>query len=159
MSLQYIIDGYNIINHPSFTRATSTKQARDARLALIQFVISNKSLRNPRNSVTVVFDGFCENKRQYGDYGVKVLFSGELSADEKIKRMIESSANRKNMVAVSDDNQIRLFASLHRVKTMSVEEFIPAPKRAKEQTDDAKTDLTYTQMERINRELRKLWLK
>jgi len=126
---------------------------------LIQFIISDKIFRNPRNSVTVIFDGYCHDQRQYGDYGVKVIFSGDISADDKIRQVIESSANRKNMVAVSDDKEIRLFARAFKVKAMAVDEFIPEPVKANADDSVAKTDLTYTQIEKINKELRKLWLE
>jgi len=158
MSLQYVIDGYNIINHPAFIRSSALKKSGDNRLALIRFIIANKTFKNPHNSVTVVFDGFCAESRQYNDCGVKVIFSGEISADEAIKKILESSPKRGNIIVVSDDRQIQLFTRLQRAKAMSVEEFIPQPKPSAAHQESVKLELNYTQIEKINKELRKLWL-
>jgi len=92
-----------------------------------------------------------------------VVFSGDSSADEKIKSMLENLQDRKNTVVVSDDREIASFARHCGAKAMSVEEFIGLPRRSAAQRqareNDTKPVLNYSQTAKINEELKKLWLK
>jgi hypothetical protein len=65
------------------------------------------------------------------------------------------------MVVVSDDKEIRFLVRPLGVRLMSVEEFIaPKDKSAARRPKDIEAqELTYTQMHKINEELRKIWLE
>ena len=56
MSLRYIIDGYNIINHPLF--AKTSRKSQDVRVALLNFLRVHKPCGSPKNKISVVFDGY-----------------------------------------------------------------------------------------------------
>lgn len=93
-----------------------------------------------------------------------VIFSEIDSADERIKRIIEKSENKKNIIIVSDDNEIICFAKFSRVKSMSVEGFIGQRKNisagnALKERNPSKDTLNYSQVDKINEELKKIWLK
>lgn len=159
MSLQYIIDGYNIINHPIF-KPHITKRIRDSRVALLEFIRINNPSRGLKNKITVVFDGHADPLIKVDETDINIVFSRRETADERIKKMVEASGNPKNMVVVSDDKEIRFFVTSVGAKAMGVEEFINSKQRPfKENEVFLKPELTYTQMHKINQELRKIWLK
>ena len=160
MSLQYIIDGYNITNHPLFKERIN-KKIKDHKLALLELIKREKLSGSPRNKITVVFDGYLDTRDNPTSGGTEccVVFSRKETADERIKKMVENSGNPKNTVVVSDDKEIRFFARAYAVRCSSVEEFIKCkvmPQR-KEISPDA--ELSYSQMHAINQELKKLWLE
>ncbi len=93
------------------------------------------------------------------EYGV--IFSCESSADERIKEIVESAAVAKNLVIVSDDRQIRDFARLCGALSLGIEEFLGRGEKKKRVEDNgqSKPDLSYGDSQKINEELRNLWLK
>jgi hypothetical protein len=125
---------------------------------------TNNLCGSQKNKVTLVFDGYAPQPRQPQQDGrISLIFSGDISADEKIKQMIEEPADRKNTIVVSDDKEIVVFARLCKVRPMSVEEFIGSPRRAAAgrlaAKQEAKEDLNYSQTAEINAELKKIWLE
>jgi len=94
-----------------------------------------------------------------------IVFSRRISADEFIKKILESYASKKNIVVVSDDREIKYFAKDSGAKALGIGEFIAPVSRQKElrrrgenlMQEEAKVN--YTQMSKINAELKKLWLK
>ncbi len=156
MSLHYIIDGYNLIKHPSFWPA---KKFRDERLTLLELIRTEKLCGSSKNKITVVFDGYAGNFKS-NDSGIEVIFSGERTADEKIKEIVQSRGNPKNIVVVSDDREIKDFAKICSAKAVGIEEFIyHKKKRIKVEDESLKPELTYSAMHKINQELKQIWLK
>ena len=157
MSLHFIIDGYNLIKHRSFSPPPAT---HDPRFALIRFLRIEKPCGSSKNKVTIVFDGYS------GDFSLsglefEVIFSCDDSADARIKKILENSPVAKSSVVVSDDRQIRDFARLCGAVPLGIEEFLNPPrKKASGRKEELiKADLSYTQAHKINEELKKLWLK
>ncbi|MDD5027377.1 MAG: NYN domain-containing protein [Candidatus Omnitrophica bacterium] len=161
MSLQYIIDGYNITNHPEFIKLIP-KKFLDLRVALIQLIKMSGLVASPNNKCLVVFDGYadlCLDNLEAGN--IEVAFSRRLSADERIKRLVELTINRKNIVVVSDDKEIRFFVRSCGAKSMSVEDFLGVQgnkRRPPGKNPAPEAELSYAQMHKINEELKKLWL-
>lgn len=163
MSLQYIIDGYNIINHPLFSKR-SNKKIHDRRKALLDLIKINRLSGSAKNKVTVVFDGYPspEDAQELSGNteGISVVFSRSESADEKIKRIVESYGNPKNIIVVSDDKQIQSAVKSLNASVSAAQDFIAAGEKQKRNSaDEPDTKVNYSQMQRINQELRKLWLK
>jgi predicted RNA-binding protein with PIN domain len=163
MSLQYIIDGCNIIHHPLFLRENN-KKIPDKRVALLELINIRKLSGSPRNRVTVVFDGFCGQELMLNLGSVRqditVIFSGKETADEWIRKTVESSTSCASTVLVSDDKEIQFMSRLFRAKFLGVEEFLSSRKdKGKKSKDAEESGISFTEKERINRELRKLWLK
>lgn len=76
--------------------------------------------------------------------------------------LVEESANRKNIVVVSEDKDIKFMVRHLGARHMGIEEFIGRKEKTmenKQKKDFLTPELTYTQMHKINQELRKIWLK
>lgn len=161
MSLQYIIDGYNLLNHPLF--AQTHKKSRSQHLSLLEFIRAKKPSASRKNQITVVFDGYppADFKPQEGFSGINVIFSRDVSADEKIKKMLEKAQDPRQITVVSDDKEVKFFARANRAKSLAIEEFAKAAKiNAKtSKSDSLKPELSYVQIDKINQELEHLWLK
>jgi predicted RNA-binding protein with PIN domain len=159
MSLQFIIDGYNITNHPKFSKSIP-KKAADSRAALIQLIRTKKASESPHNKFWVVFDGFPQAALDNSDKGnIMVIFSRTESADERIKKLLELIPSPKNVVVVSDDKEIKFFAKSCGAKSQSVEDFLSLQDRQRTIKSVAlEPEITYTQIHKINEELKKLWL-
>ncbi|MCM8770784.1 MAG: NYN domain-containing protein [Candidatus Omnitrophica bacterium] len=158
MSPHYIIDGYNIIKHPKFS--VSHKDLNEGRRGLLNFIERHKLCGSQRNKVTVIFDGSGEVFSSKLSSSYEIIFTKNESADEKIKKLVSKAKNPKEMVVVSDDKEIIFFIRSRGARPLSVEEFIAkskAPRKASSDLDEFK--LSYSQMSKINEELRKIWLK
>jgi len=126
---------------------------------LLRFIATKKLCG--KNRATIIFDGYPHAADSPEDEdNISVVFSRSQSADEKIKKIVESFGNPKNIVVVSDDNEIRFFVRSAGAKAMGVEEFINrADNSASKKVMPPEAELTFSQMEEINRELREKWLK
>jgi hypothetical protein len=159
MSLQYIIDGCNVTHHPKFLK-NIPKKFSDSRLSLIELINLRNLCGSDNNLVWLIFDGYPDTSLEdYKKSNFRIIFSCQESADEKIKKLLELTDQPKNMVVVSDDKEVSLFARFMRAKSVSVEAFIKDDEVAKRRyvPDDVK--LNYSQMHKINEELKRLWLE
>ena len=161
MSLQYIIDAYNLINHPAFKPVS--KSALNIQHALADFIRINKLTGSKNNELVLVFDGYPPRTEDVpSGQGLLCMFSRAQEADEIIKKIIEKSAAPKNIVVVSDDRQVQLTSRFLRAQICSVGEFIdgkkdnPAMAAVKLAAHDFK--LSYANMQKINAEFREKWL-
>jgi predicted RNA-binding protein with PIN domain len=158
MSLQYIIDGYNIIKQRAFAR--NVKTSLDLRNALLPFIKNNHLTGSQKNSIKIVFDGYSDASLRGNIAGDEVIFSGDISADEKIIKLLEKSSRRKDTIVVSDDRELRFLARSLGAKVMGVEDFIlPKEKAPKRKREEAEPELTFTQKHAIDQELKRIWLK
>ncbi len=164
MSLQYVIDAYNVIHHRSFSKL-SNKKNHDLRLALPILIRNKKLAGSPNNKVIIIFDGYASAEDSMAlreaNPGMKIIFSEDESADERIRKIAEDSSGNKNIVIVSDDNEIKLFSKLFKVGYLSVKEFLKDEdlKSSRAGDDNREPGLNYSQVNDINQELKKLWLK
>ena len=161
MSLQYIIDAYNLINHPAFKPVS--KRVLNIQHALADFIRLNRLTGSKNNSLVLVFDGYPPPLEDIPrENGLLCLFSRRQEADELIKKIVQDSVSPKNIVVVSDDKEVQLTSRFLHAQICNVEKFICGQKDNKSTTDvklaaiDFK--LSYVKMEKINAELRKKWL-
>ena len=188
MSLLYIIDAYNTINHNAFspirkkinpvrnTRILGVENkisngVKDPQRALLEFIENQRLGKKSKSKITVVFDGYPKvSVQKLDEADINIVFSKEETADTRIKRMVEASKNPKNIVVVSDDREIKFFIKSIGASSIGVEEFInPAPVRRggvnpeekpqREKEDLIKPELNFSQISKINQELKALWLK
>jgi predicted RNA-binding protein with PIN domain len=159
MSVHFTVDAYNVIRHKSYRPKVRTN---DPRRTLLAHIREERLCGSAKNRITVVFDGFSDGFT-YDDTSFTVLFSGEGTADERIKRIIAAEANPRALVIVSDDREIRDYAKIHGVGSVSVDNFllkdIRRRVRAAKDDDSAKPGISSVNIDRINRELRSRWLK
>ncbi|MCK4859119.1 MAG: NYN domain-containing protein [Candidatus Omnitrophica bacterium] len=151
--LHYLIDGYNVIGQMSFL---SGKTLRGEREGLIKFIEQKRP--QGKNEITVIFDG--QEKVfpfQQKERGVRVVFSRGISADDKIKKMVEKR-DAKQVVVVSDDKEIIFYVRSLGAKVLSVKEFVEKglPKKREVFSEEKKMP---QQTGEITAELEKIWLK
>ncbi|MCX5709610.1 MAG: NYN domain-containing protein [Candidatus Omnitrophica bacterium] len=159
MSLRFIIDGYNITNHPDFCRK-ARKSLADPRQALASLIKTSRLSGSPRNQVDIVFDGYPGERGAVEPSGLNIIYSRDISADERIRKMLEAAANPKSIVVVSDDKEIRSFAGIFGAQHLSVEDFLVSKEEgAALKRKLAEPEISYTAKHKINEELRRIWLK
>jgi predicted RNA-binding protein with PIN domain len=158
MSLRYIIDGYNILKHRAFS---GRLRGHELGRPLLRYIEENHLTGSGKNTVCIVFDKYPSAKNPMTpDYGTRIVFSGDESADERIKRMVEDSSNPKTVVVVTDDRQIQWYVRSAGAVVMGVEEFLAnAPKKHPSQGKDSDLKLSAEAENLINREFRDIWLK
>ena len=145
MATHFIIDGYNLI----FSTPLGKANLEEAREILTMLVLR---IGYP---VTVVFDG----KEGYTE-GLKkpyVVYTKGISADEYIKRWLDSQKDRQGIVVVTKDRAIRSYAKNLGVRLMNPEDFYEILQRRPKRKDLIKGVLTKEEADSINRELKDLW--
>ncbi|PIQ90697.1 MAG: hypothetical protein COV71_03235 [Candidatus Omnitrophica bacterium CG11_big_fil_rev_8_21_14_0_20_41_12] len=161
MSLQYIIDAYNLINHPRFK---PEKKSFNIQQCLANFVRFNKLSGSKNNKVILVFDGYPKSGEQIPEESnLTCVFSKKRQADDLIKEIIENSLQPRNIIVVTDDKEVQVVSRLLHARVSSIAEFIGAKddKRAtgEEFLDTVDPKISYSAMQKINAELTKKWLK
>ena len=160
MSLHYLLDGYNIIKQVPALAALSLE---DGRNSLAQWINVHRPQGSVNNAVTIVFDGRSDIFGGSSAVGLKVIFTSDESADDKIKAIVEAGG-KTNYVVVSNDKGIVLYARSLGAKILSVAEFMAAgaPKghrKTKNGKDlPAGKHISLAQTDAINKEFSKLWL-
>jgi predicted RNA-binding protein with PIN domain len=159
MSLHYVIDGYNVVRHASFVAKGSASPA----VSLIQCIRNNHLCGSMKNKVTIVFDGYptMSNPMQPNS-DCEVLFSQDESADDRIRRLVETCANPKIVVVVTDDRSVQFHAKSAGAKVEGVEVFMTAKAlshAARMRKLDEKIDISSVDAQKIDREFRQIWLK
>lgn len=131
-----IIDGYNLIHSISSLRKTLLHDAHSARELLIHALARLTHQRSFR--CTLVFDGFehTDSKKIPVHAPVHVLYSAPLSADAKIRSMIDHSKKRPSLIIISSDNEIISYAKACSCQTHSVKYFA----NMLEESDDVVTE-------------------
>ncbi|MDD5595012.1 MAG: NYN domain-containing protein [Candidatus Omnitrophica bacterium] len=156
MSLQYVIDGYNLLNHQLLSKTRKNNTSDPAKI-ILSFIQEKRLTGSRKNGIILVFDGYPKTGSfEAKDPGITLLFSRGVSADEKIKKIVEGSANRKILVVVSDDKEIQFLVKSLGARVLAIADFVGLEDQEKE---PARTELSYSQMHKINQELSKLWLK
>jgi hypothetical protein len=161
MSLQFIVDAYNLTNHPAFKFAT--KSALNIQHALFDFIRFNGLTGSSQNRLILVFDGYPPPPDEIPvKEGLLCLFSKGQEADLLIKKIVEESTSPKNIVVVSDDKQVQLTARLFKARISSVVDFIGGgkgnTKRVNKKISLPDFRLSYSKMQKINEEFKQRWL-
>lgn len=141
-----VIDGYNLVKYIRPHGSISDKERRVFVHTLARYG------KKKRHKIIIVFDGgLSEWPYKEKIAGVTVLYSGRrASADDVIMQYLEDH-HKKDMLLVSSDHELNLFASHHTIVSIGVEEFTLLLKEAdkeigqKEQEvaisfDEAETD-------------------
>jgi len=161
MSLQYIIDAYNLTNHPDFK--PSIKSNTNIAQTLLDFIKLNKLSGSKNNRTVLVFDGYPQNLENIPqEKGFICLFSHSKQADEIIKKIVEESVQPRNLIVVSDDKEVQIISRLLHAQVCSVHEFVCGKQNRQKvpilNLDSADPKLSFSKMQKINAELKKKWL-
>ncbi|MFZ4621142.1 MAG: NYN domain-containing protein [Bacteroidota bacterium] len=123
MQQHYIIDGYNVVHAIPSLKKTLLHDAVSARELFIHSVAQLTHTKKFR--CTIVFDGTtpAATSKQSSHAPVHVVYSSPLSADARIKQMIEHSKNRSLLVIISSDREILNFAKVCSCQTHTSNHF------------------------------------
>jgi len=164
MSLQYLLDAFNIIYQiPSLSKGS----LEDQRKALIRFIDAKRPQGSGRNTVVIVFDGGPGNAPRDEALSARVLYSSDETADEKIMRLVDDAENRKSLIVVTNDRPLQYAVRALGAKVLSVRDFVAQgdpkllPKRSGKQVKEKETpkNISHTMEHEINSEMESIWLK
>jgi predicted RNA-binding protein with PIN domain len=162
--MEYIIDGYNLIKG-SFLKKFETCSIEAGREALLE-VLSGYRRKHPGVKFTVVFDGFPVNALKYlTGREIKVRFSGQISADEVIRKMLETRGEKNRYVTVvSNDREVQVCTRINGGNVSAVEEFLnvvsPSVKKSPPKKEGSnKQVLGYKKVIQIEKELKNFYEK
>ncbi len=116
----YIIDGNNLIGKDKLLNQLQKKNKQQSREKLT-FMLSRYFSRK-KISVSLHFDGY--EREVINASGIKIIYSGNYSADDKIKNEIEKSKNSRNIILVTSDTNLMNFGRVCACKVIKSEEFI-----------------------------------
>ncbi|MDD3726065.1 MAG: NYN domain-containing protein [Candidatus Ratteibacteria bacterium] len=122
--MEYIIDGYNLIK--SGLLSGYEGRGLDYSIRMLIGILIDYRRRHPSISFVVVFDGnppypyiFPQEK------GIKVVFSGDISADEVIRIRVEKTPEKNiSKTVVSNDREVKDAGHLFGARVMGVSEFL-----------------------------------
>ncbi len=133
----YIIDGNNLIGKISSLNKVQKKDKQASREQLA-FIVDRYFFKNKARA-TLHFDGYQNLPIKVSK--LKIIYSENLTADERIKDQIESTKNPKNLIVVTSDNNLKEFAKVCRSAVISSEEFgIAITKNSNEDEEKSKID-------------------
>ena len=148
--LWYIVDGWNIIN-----KVLPLKTSLSPPQELISYIRRNRLTGSRNNKVTVVFDG--KEWKDIYEREFEIIFTGEISADEVIKKKVEKYKHKKQIVVISDDRQIIEFIKREGATSQKIEEFVRKKKKNKKRNISEK-EIDEALQNQITEELKKIWL-
>ncbi len=124
MSIEILIDGYNLINKWDILKDKFTKDPENAREFLIEILHHYRRLKH--HKIKVVFDAynsFSLIPSKFSAKGITVIFTpmGE-TADSYIKKSV--SSNGEKYIVVTSDNEIKQFANANGALSLNSEDFI-----------------------------------
>jgi predicted RNA-binding protein with PIN domain len=116
---KYIIDGNNLVGKIKSVANIQKRDKQESREKIAHLI--DRFFTNKKNVVFLHFDGF-ENRNITVDK-VKIIYSENVTADEKIKKQIEGEKNNRNTIVVSSDNGIKNFAKVCSCEIILSEDF------------------------------------
>lgn len=116
---KYIIDGNNLIGKIKLLSNLQKKDKQASREKLAHLV--DRYFANKKIEVILNFDGFANQKISVSK--VRLVYSDKISADDKIKKQIEAEKNKRNIIVISSDNNVREFAKVCGCEVISSEDF------------------------------------
>lgn len=119
MIQKYIIDGNNLIGkvHDLWKLQKTDKQlARIKLVKLLDYYFASK-----KNKISLHLDGFAHDSIPSNK--IKIYYSKNDSADNKIKQEIDSSNVTKTIAVVSSDHSVQNYAKVNSCAVINSEEF------------------------------------
>jgi len=115
----FIIDGNNLIGKDRLLTKIQGKDRQAVREKLA-FMLDNY-FHETKNKIYLHFDGF-ENE-PIKTSKVKIIYSNNKIADDKIRKQIENSKNAKNITVITSDGALKEFAKVCRCSVIDCEDF------------------------------------
>jgi len=118
--LHYIIDGNNLIGKIGILQTLQKKNKQSSREKLA-FILESYFAGKRNNKVSLHYDGF--EGQTIRVQNIKIIYSAERIADDEIKSQIEHEKNRRNVIVVSSDLNLKEFARVCGCAWRSCEDF------------------------------------
>lgn len=152
--ITYLIDGFNL-----FHQISEIKHSNSPRQDLIHYIKVNRLTGSRNNKVIIVFDGY-ENPDAPPEREYRIIFSQDRSADEVIKDKIRRVRNKRQLIVVSDDREIRDCAQMEGAVPLRIQDFLKrgSDRKSRRRHDDGR-NLSPSTMIEITEELKKIWVK
>ena len=115
----YIIDGNNLIGKIKALNQIHRKNKKQSTEKLA-FMIG-RYFSNRKANVSLHFDGVQADVIKVA--GIKIIYSGHVTADEKIKNEIGKSKNPKNIILITSDRNVAEFGRVCSCQLIKSEEF------------------------------------
>ena len=106
----YIVDGYNLLHCFRDLGRMMNRDPERARGELVRRLGGFRGAKRIR--VWVVFDGRgdADELKRAGAFGVRVFFSGQMSADHRIIQLLKQQKNPRSWTVVSSDREVQFNA-------------------------------------------------
>jgi predicted RNA-binding protein with PIN domain len=130
--LNYIIDGNNLIGKISSLMNLQKKDKQASREKLIY--ILDRYFINNKATVTLHLDGHPGGR--VNSSKMKIIYSENLTADEKIKKQISLSKSPRNTIVVTSDSNLAQFAKVCSTTVITSEEFVAEIKKSTQTADE-----------------------
>lgn len=146
----------------------SRQRWEDGRAGLIKIIENENPQGSVNNQLTILFDGRPGRVDTPGTIRVKVTFTGDQSADDRIKEIVTDAQNKKSYVVVTDDRDIQYYVRSLGAKVLKVADFLSHSKSHQDKTrsslenpgdQHAAQGIPQNVKEAINTELEKIWLR
>lgn len=116
----FIIDGNNLLGKMNELKQIQKKDKQASREKLA--FILDRYFINKKSKNTLHLDGFAGQPIRTNS--LRIIYSDNITSDEKIKSQIESSKSRRNITVVTSDNNLAEFARVCTCTVISSENFI-----------------------------------
>jgi len=116
---QYIIDGNNLIGKVPSLKILQKKDKQRSRAKLALMIDNYFNQKNAK--VFLHFDGHPKEPIRINN--ASIIYSENLSADEKIKNQVGKSKNPRNIIVVTSDNNLAEYARVCSSTVIKCEEF------------------------------------
>ncbi|HRN25493.1 MAG: NYN domain-containing protein [Ignavibacteriaceae bacterium] len=130
--LNYIIDGNNLIGKVASLKSLQNKDKHASREKLVfmldRFFITKKA------NVTLHLDGYPNEK--INSSKMKIIYSENLTADEKIKKQISQSKSPRNIIVITSDSNLAQFAKVCSATVTSSELFVAEINKSSSSADE-----------------------
>jgi predicted RNA-binding protein with PIN domain len=117
--LAYIIDGNNLIGKISSLMNLQKKDKQASREKLVYML--DRYFINKKASVFLHFDGHPSVK--INSSKMKIMYSENQTADDKIKKQISQSKSPRNLIVVTSDSNLAQFAKVCSCTIYSSDDF------------------------------------
>ncbi|MBS4036368.1 MAG: NYN domain-containing protein [Ignavibacterium sp.] len=112
----FIIDGNNLIGKMPSVKSKDKNAEREKLAYILERYFFNKKVK-----VSLHFDGHTNLPIKVS--GIKIFYSENQTADDLIKNEIERTSNRKNIILVSSDNNLKEFARVCSCEVKNSDDF------------------------------------
>lgn len=130
--LTYIIDGNNLIGKISSLMNLQKKDKQASREKLVYML--DRYFSNKKTNVTLHFDG--HPNARINSSRMKIVYSENQTADEKIKKQISQSKAPRNLSIVTSDSNLAQFAKVCSCKVISSDVFAAEIRKIDAEADE-----------------------